>query len=52
MFLQSVKGEWYAFRVYIDSGADISLFTKTDAELLGLNLYQGQYRPMIGREER
>ena len=48
IFLQSAKSEWYAFRVYIDSGADISLFTKTDAKLLSLNIYHGQYRPIIG----
>jgi hypothetical protein len=48
ILLQSTKNEWYAFRVYIDSGADISLFTKTDAKLLGLNLYKGEYRPIIG----
>ena len=48
IFLQSTKNEWYAFRVYIDSGADMSLFTKTDAKLLGLNLYKGEYRPIIG----
>ena len=48
ILLQSTKGEWYAFRAYIDSGADISLFTKTDTQLLGLDLYKGQYRPIIG----
>jgi hypothetical protein len=48
IFLQSTKNEWYAFRVYIDSGADMSLFTKTDAKLLGLDLYKGEYRPIIG----
>lgn len=48
ILLQSTKDEWYAFRVYIDSGADISLFTKTDANLLQLNIYKGQYRPIIG----
>jgi len=48
ILLQSTKNEWYAFRAYIDSGADISLFTKTDAKLLRLNLYQGEYRPIIG----
>ena len=26
----------------------MSLFTKTDAKLLGLNLYKGEYRPIIG----
>ena len=48
ILLQSTTNDWYAFRVYIDSGADISLFTKTDAKLLGLNLYHGEYRPIIG----
>ena len=48
ILLQSTNNEWYAFRVYIDSGADISLFTKTDAKLLGLDLYKGEYRPIIG----
>jgi hypothetical protein len=48
ILLQSTKNVWYAFRVYIDSGADISLFTKTDAKLLGLDLYKGEYRPIIG----
>jgi len=48
IFLQSTKNEWYAFRVYVDSGADMSLFTKTDAKLLGLDLYKGEYRPIIG----
>lgn len=48
ILLQSTKNEWYAFRVYIDSGADISLFTKTDAKLLVLDLYKGEYRPIIG----
>jgi hypothetical protein len=48
ILLQSTKNELYAFRVYIDSGADMSLFTKTDAKLLGLNLYKGEYRPIIG----
>lgn len=48
ILLQSTKNEWYAFRVYIDSGADMSLFTRTDAKLLGLDLYKGEYRPIIG----
>ena len=48
ILLQSTKDEWFAFRVYIDSGADISLFTKTDAKLLGIDLYKGEYRPIIG----
>jgi len=48
VYLQSKKGEWFAFRVYIDSGADISLFTKGDSKILELNLYEGEYRPIIG----
>ena len=48
VYLQSTKREWFAFRVYVDSGADVSLFTKGDSEILGLNLYEGEYRPIIG----
>ncbi len=48
IFLRSTKNDWQPFRVYIDSGADISLFTKNDAEYLGLNLNQGEYYPIIG----
>jgi len=40
--------EWQAFQVYIDSGADISLFTKNDAEFLGLSHNQGEYYPIKG----
>ena len=46
--LRSMDGSWLAFRVYADSGADISLFTKGDSKLLGLNLYEGEYRPIVG----
>jgi predicted aspartyl protease len=48
IFLQSTKDEWYAFRVYVDSGADLSLFKKSDAKLIGLDLYKGEYRPVMG----
>lgn len=48
VYLQSKKSKWFAFRVYIDSGADISLFTKGDSNILELNLYEGEYRPIIG----
>ena len=34
--------------MYVDSGADLSLFRRNDAELLGLSLFQGEYRPIIG----
>jgi hypothetical protein len=46
--LQSLSSEWYAFWVYIDSGADLSLFTRADAKLLGLSLREGEYRPIMG----
>jgi hypothetical protein len=32
----------------VDSGADTSLFPKGDASLLKLNLYEGEYRPIMG----
>jgi len=46
--LQSIDKEWHAFWVYVDSGADLSLFTRADAALLGLNLREGEYRPIMG----
>lgn len=46
--LCSTNEEWHAFRAYVDSGADMSLFTRGDAELLGLELKSGQYKPIIG----
>ena len=36
------SGEEFSFLVLVDSGAEISLFTKSDAELLGLALKAGQ----------
>jgi hypothetical protein len=44
--LQSKDGAWYFFYPYVNSGADTSLFTKGDASLLKLNLYEGVYSPM------
>lgn len=46
--LQSKDGTWYLFYPYVDSGADTSLFTKSDATLLKLNLYQGEHSPIAG----
>jgi hypothetical protein len=40
--------DWYTFRVYVDSGADLSLFRKSDAKILGLDLCAGDYHPMMG----
>ena len=48
VFLCSKNGAWQPSRVYIDSGADLSLFRRVDADLLGLNLVQGDYRPIVG----
>ncbi|MGA2522816.1 MAG: aspartyl protease family protein [Candidatus Bathyarchaeia archaeon] len=48
ILLWSKTHEWHPFRVYIDSGADISLFRRNDAALLGLNLSEGEYYPIIG----
>lgn len=48
ILLQSKSNDWYLFKAYVDSGSDISLFTRTDAEILGLSLYQGEYRPIVG----
>ncbi|RZN66502.1 MAG: hypothetical protein EF807_08385 [Candidatus Methanolliviera hydrocarbonicum] len=42
VYLKGSDGNWYLFYPYIDSGADISLFTKTDCELLGYNLEEGK----------
>ena len=48
IFVRSTRNEWQAFRVYIDSGADISLFRRSDADLLGVCFNQGEYHPIIG----
>jgi len=47
IYLKGSKGDWYLFYPYVDSGADISLFTRTDCELLGYNLEEGEER-LIG----
>lgn len=44
-------GEAFSFLVLVDSGAEISLFTKSDAELLGLDLETGK-RINIGTVSR
>ncbi len=48
ILLCSKTQQWHPFRVYIDSGADISLFRRNDAALLDLDLTQGEYYPIIG----
>jgi len=46
--LRSADGYWYTFIAYVDSGADVSLFTRGDAELLGVNLYEGELLELTG----
>ena len=48
IFLYSIQKEWRGFQVYVDSGADMSLFTRSDAEFLGISLTQGEYHPIAG----
>jgi len=48
VYLQSKDGPWYLFYPYVDSGADTSLFPRSDAQLLKLNLYEGNYSPIVG----
>ncbi|MEM2087553.1 MAG: hypothetical protein QW304_00030 [Thermoproteota archaeon] len=48
IYLKSREKEWFAFRAYVDSGADVSLFMRSDSEMLGLDLYDGEYRPIVG----
>lgn len=36
------------FYPYVDSGAGTSLFSKGDASLLKLNLYEDEYSPIVG----
>jgi hypothetical protein len=48
VFLCTAQEEWRGFQVYVDSGADMSLFNRSDAEYLGLSLTQGEYHPIAG----
>ncbi|MDI6813969.1 MAG: hypothetical protein QMD10_10565 [Desulfitobacteriaceae bacterium] len=48
LHVRSGGGEWYLFYPYVDSGADISLLTRSDCGLLGLKLREGAYRPVLG----
>jgi len=41
VYLRGRDNDWYLFYPYVDSGADISLFTRTDCELLGYELEDG-----------
>lgn len=41
-YLQGKEGKWFLFDAYLDSGADLSLFTKSDCEFLGHKLTKGK----------
>ncbi|MBU1261725.1 hypothetical protein KKH56_07000 [bacterium] len=45
--LKAKDGNWYLFDPYIDSGADLSLFTRSDCSLLGHELKKGREK-LIG----
>ena len=45
--LKGKDGNWYLFDPYIDSGADLCLFTRSDCNLLGYELKEGRER-LIG----
>lgn len=42
VFVKSSKGEWHLFYPYVDSGADITLFRRSDCKLLGFKLRKGE----------
>lgn len=42
VFIQGRGGEWFRFYLYVDSGADLSLFTRSDCKLLGFHLKKGK----------
>ena len=46
--LKSADGHWYTLTAYVDSGADASMLPKGDAELLGINVHEGKYWPLMG----
>jgi hypothetical protein len=42
VFLQDTGGTWRALQAFVDSGSDISVFRKSDAIRLGLDLRAGE----------
>lgn len=42
------KGQWFRFRPYLDSGADITLLTRSDAELLRVVLNKSEQTRLGG----
>src|SRR3989339_1430794 len=47
VYIKGQDGNWYFFDPYVDSGADLPLFTKSDCMLLGHELEKGEER-LIG----
>ncbi len=46
--IKDVEGNWKYISVYVDSGADISVFQRSFGELLGLNIEEGRYAKFGG----
>ena len=46
--LQGADGDWSAFQLYADAGADITLLRSTDCQILGYQLEAGEMRLMSG----
>lgn len=46
--LQGIDREWYRFSLYADSGADVTLLTRSDCKILGYELAIGDERPLGG----
>ena len=47
-YLQGVDKNWYLFDAYLDSGADLSLLTRSDCEFLGHQLKEGREKYIGG----
>lgn len=48
MEIKAASGEWKIFYPEVDSGAVVSVFNKSDCELLGYVLTGGEYFPISG----
>lgn len=48
VWLRDLTGEWRLFFPYVDSGADLSLFTRRDCALLGYDIRAGKPRRIGG----
>ena len=48
VYLKTKQGNWFNVSVYVDSGADVSIFPSTVCEILGLNLKKGVKSSVTG----